>query len=488
MARQTTYTGVPSPVLRGYENPGLASPGMLVDASGRPLRASDEDLAESMLGSYDSYQAAAFIFPPYNPDAFIVSKGYQVLDDMLNIIPLKNALNTRRDAVLSRGWSFTPQIDGKDALKDDPEYDQAQKLADLLTWCLENIEDDSGNCQDFRDVLYELLYADHVGFAVSEIVWKHLADAPKELKGKLGFKVFAAKPAQQIGFQLDLKTLNVLGITSYSPLQGYQFNLPVDKVLRYTYSPRANLPYGRGIGRAAYMHSWSIAALVKFWNIGLECFGQPFMMGTAPPGKAMELARKAFTQIRRGSPAVVPEGIKAELMEIQGTGLAGFSAAVSWHAEQCSLAYLGATLTAGTASGGGTNTNALGNVHADQQSYAFSADRKSLEFIGTTQIARRWVKYNFGPQMMRLCPRLSLGDTKTEDLKANTAATKTAIDVGSAHPDEPVVRAKFGLPPIDPAVRKQLNDEKAQRQAEKAEQAKQNLKTSKEDNEYDGNS
>ena len=399
-----------------------------------------------MLGAYDSYNAIAFRLPPFNPDALINAKGFGALDDLLHLSAVRAPFGILRSAALYKGWSWTPQIDGKDADKTAPEYAQAEQIASDLTYALSNIVDEWGNPQDFRHVLWEQLYAVHAGFSLAEINWRIMKDGP--LKGKYGFASIAAKPAKQIGFDLDLGTLAVRTITSYTPLTGYTFGLPVEKTLRYTFQPQGALPYGQGLGRTVYKHGWSIDFLLKFWNIALEVFGSPFILGKAPPGKTLEFARAAIAQIRQGAPAVLPTGVDAELIEIAGTGIAGFQAAVQYHTESCALAYLGSTLTTGTT--GGTNTNALGQVHQDTQDYGLGFVRTDVENVNTFQLARRFTEYNYGRAALRFCPRLSLGQWDAVDMSNMAKAFGSLIGNNVVHEAEPVVRSRMGLPPADP--------------------------------------
>lgn len=454
-----------------FSEPQASSSLQVLGPNGQPARLSPVQRDQSLLGAYDSFNAISFRLPPFNPDALINSKGWQVLDDLLSLSAVRAPYNILREAALYKGWSWSPQVDGKDADKTAPEYTRAEEVAAALTYATGNIVDQAGNCQDFRHVLWELLAAVHNGFAVSEINWQSMADGP--YKGKWGFSSIAAKPCKQIGFDLDLGTLAVRSITSYTPLNGYTFGLPVEKVLRYTFQPSNNLPYGNGLGRVAYKHGWSIDFLLKFWNIALEMFGSPFILGKAPPGKTLELARNVLAQIRQGAPPVLPTGVDAELIEIAGTGIAGFQAAVAYHTEQLALTYLGSTLTTGTSQGGGTNTNALGQVHQDTQDYGLGYVRTDLENVLTFQLARRFVRYNFGPEALRLTPRLSLGEWDAVDMQQMASAFGGLINNGVVHEAEPVVRSRMGLPPPDPqfagmlAERQKTKDEGAKNKAAK---------------------
>ena len=307
--------------------------------------------------------------------------------------------------------------------------------------------------------MFELLYAIQVGFRVTEIIWRMHEDGP--YKGKWGFSRFAAKPAQQIGFDLDLHTLAINSITSYTPLQGYEWDIPIEKVLLYTFSPKDGLPYGSPVGRTIYKDTWSIDFLTKFWNLALEIFGSPFLLAKAPKGM-LELARKALAQIRQGAPAVVPEGTDATLMQVAAGGLEGFKSAIEWHHQQCSFAYLHNTLSSGEGEHGSTSAGA--DAHQDTGNYQYQFLRTDIEDLINFQLVERWFTYNFGTADMDLMPIISLGDWDAVDSKNVAGMFKTLVDMGNMHEDNPEIREKLKIKPASPEEMQKLKQKRTERQ------------------------
>lgn len=436
---------------------------VILGPDGQPARLRESQRTEALLGDYDGYLAASYRLPPFNPDVFIASRGYQVLDDQMTMVAARAPLNIVRSAALYKGWSWEPAI--KD--QTDPLYSLSAEIAEVLTWACQNIVDELDNVQDFREVLWELLYAVHTGFRVTEIIWRVLdKEDPKEYRGKLGFKAFSAKPCKQIGFDLEPRTFQVRNITSYTPLEGYNFSVPVEKVLRYTYNSRDSLPFGNGVGRANYKHAWSIDFLYKFWNIAQEVFGSPFILGKAAPN-AIGLARKVLAEIRQGAPAVLPSGVDAELVQVAAGGLASFLQAVQHHKEECAYGYLNSTLTTTVGDNGGNK--ALGQVHQDTSSYGLGGVRTDLENVMTFQLARRFVRYNYGPEYLRLTPRLSLGQWDAVDMSTLSTAYSSLISNNVMHEAEPSIRERLNIPPAPPEQATELQT----RRAAKTDGAKQ---------------
>lgn len=417
---------------------------VLVDQYGQPLQSSQR--GESLLGHYDGYAAVAMAMPSYNPDVFINSRGWKTLEDMLSMGAVRTPLNIVRDAVLCKGWKITPAVVDKSSA----DYEKAKELADALTHALDNIEDSYGNSTDFRGVLWELLYAIHAGFRITEIEWRTLETGP--FAGQWGFSSFGAKPARQIGFDMDAETMMPRGITAYTPSLGYRYS-PIEKVLRYTYAPHNGLPHGQGVGRAAYKHSWSLDFLYRFWNICLEVFGSPFIMAKAPK-QAIAFARQILKEIRQGAPGVVPDDVDAQLVEMTGQGAAAFLKAADHHIQEIGKLYTYAALTSGE--GERTGSRALGSVHQDTQSYGLGGRREDVESVIKFQLVRRWVRYNYGEALLYLAPTISLGETEETDVERLSKSFERLVNAKVLGPFESQIRESMGLAPLDPEDRERM--------------------------------
>lgn len=418
------------------------------------LRQSDRN--DPLMAHYDGYLTASFKIPPFHPDALIAGKGYKILDEQLNQSGVRAPLTVARKALLYKGWNvqaYTP----KGAEVPPPE---SQVLADALTFALNEIEDEFGNCYDFCDVIWELSYAFHVGFRVTEILWRTFDEG--DYKGKWGFSGFSAKPAQQIGFDLDPNTFAVKAITSYSPSAGYQMGIPIEKVIRYTYEPKDGLPYGSALGRTTYKHAWSLDVLPKFWNLGLEIFGTPFMKATAPEAK-LPFVRQVLSAIRQGAPAAFPSGTDAELIQLASGGLSAFREAMEYHKQMCAYTILLNILTSGTDSNSGARS--LGEVHENTQEFNLSSHRRDIESVLNSQLVRRWIIYNYGREALRFRPRISLGDWDNQDMGKLASAFSALISSDILHPDEPQIREQLKLAPISPELKQeQVRKRKSQEQ------------------------
>lgn len=410
-----------------------------------PLTA--EEREASLLGHYDDFTASSMAVPAWNPSAFINTRGWQTLEEMLSMGPVRSSLNIIRDAVLYKGWRIVPAITDKARA----EYTQAAQMADALNHCLCNIRDEHGNHQDFRMVLWELMHAIHTGFRITEMHWRVLEDEGI-YSGMDGWATFAAKPCKQIGFRVDPSTMAPVSIVGQTMTRGYT-GAPIEKVLRYTFAPSDGLPHGNGIGRVVYKHSWSLDFLYKFWNIALELFGTPFIMAKAPEA-AISLARKILKEIRQGAPGVLPDDVDAELLEMKGGGAAAFKAAAEHHASQIHVSYLYAALTSGE--GQRVGSMALGKVHENTQEYGLGGRRSDLESVINNQMIARWVRFNYGQEAMPLAPVFRLGSWDESDVARLANAFAALVDRKMLHPGEPQIRRRMGLDPLEPELVEQM--------------------------------
>lgn len=417
----------------------------------------EAEMLGKMLGAYNGIYATSYKLAPYNPDLLTTQKGFAIYEQMLTMAACRAPHNVRRYAVLQKPWTVVPAITDPG----DPRAEQAKTLAEAATWALSNILDpQTDEPQDFRAVLFELLAATWTGFQVTEIHWRRLDDGP--FAGKLGFRRFYAAPPQQIGFDLDPADLSVQAIRPYTLAGGYGEPVPPAKVLRYTYTPEQGLPYGRGDGRACYKHWWSLDALLKFWGISLEVWGVPFLKAKYPSGnqQARAAALEVLGKIRQGAPALFPDDVDADVIAAgNGGALDVFRSAADWHTQQCATEVLGASLTTGE--GRRTGSMALGRVHQDTTQTGLEFIKEDLEALITQQLLRRFVRVNFGPEAVALCPHLSLGDWDESDRLKTAQMFDLLIHSNVVHRRAKFIRHELGLPPLDPGEEEALNAEEA---------------------------
>lgn len=428
-----------------------ANSSRVLGPDGRPARLNDSDRLKAIIGAYESYLRLSFRLAPYNPDQLIGSKGYKIFDDQYNMACISAPLDTMRDAVLYKGLQVHPFVEEGE----ENPAPEAQELAKALQYALDNIQDDARNSYDPHDMVWELLYAVHTGVRVIEKIGRLFEDGP--YKGKMGWAMFAAKPNRQIGWDLDEKTLGVNAITSYTPLTGYQFGIPVQKVIRYTYKPVDGLPYGSPTGRRTYRHTWSIDNMMQFRNVAAQKFAMGFLKATAPKA-GLDEAQAAVDKAAMGTSLVVPQGTEVDLLETNGMGLQAIEAIIASERQQCALAYLYSVLTSGEGSHGATSAGS--DVQQDQQQFGMAGLRRGSENVLNRQLVRPWVIDNFGQDAVAYAPRLSLGDWDEADTEKLGNTVEGLVDKGILHPDDPQILKKLKFAPTPPNLKADLQQER----------------------------
>ena len=379
----------------------------------------------------------------YAPDDLVSQKGLAIYDEMQKDSQVRSCLNTKKFAVLSKGWDIQPASD-----------DAADvEVARFVKFCLEDMR---GSVQE---LLFKVLDALAKGFSMCEINYKLIEDGP--YAGMIGLESIKSKNPAAFGFDTD-EFLNVRALTMTAP--GIRTDLPVDKFIIYTYMPAYELPHGESDLRAAYKHWWSKDVVLKFWNMYLEKFGMPTAKGSyrrgMPKDQQDDLLR-VLDKIQQETAIVVPEDVTIELLEAQRGGEAGYQEAVEFHNRQIAKAILGQTLT--SEEGSRVGSYALGKVHLDVLGFYLQRLKQDLEeTVMREQLIRRLVEYNFAGGQSTLpagarrgrrryiegknYPRFVIGSLEQRDLEMVGGLISKLIEGKVVAPDEPWIREYLGIP------------------------------------------
>lgn len=434
---------------------------LLVNIPPEPL--DPVDLFVPLMGSYDSIFRRSFLYAGYNPDLLTSQKTFKIYDDMLTMGAIRAPDSIKRNSVIRRPWTCAPLNKFEPGSSD---AEAAQNIATHFECALKSIVDESDQVQDFRSFLYELCEAFHTGFKLAEIVYR--VENYGEYKGKLGYKKLAVKSCKQVNFGLDMMTMSVNAVTSYVPELGYNFHIPPEKCVIFTYNPKDGLPHGNGAGRQLHKHYQIYDGMLKFWSIALERFGGPFLVAQYPAGSKPQQAAAvaALDAIRQGVATALPEGVKYEVHQLARGALEGFKVAADFQVGQ--MAYIILLQKLSTSEGERSGSLALGKVHENTQDIGLLAGALDVESIILNQLARRFVKYNYGEEFYKYMPRVNLGTDDVEDWVNQTTGFKNLVDSGVLYSGEQQIRNKLGLNPMSPEEEKRKEDEK------KAEQDMQN--------------
>jgi len=155
--------------------------------------------------------------------------------------------------------------------------------------------------------------------------------------------------------------------------------LPVNKFILFAYNPNdddADSLYGESDFRAAYRYYFSNDVIQRFWNIFLEKFGQPTVIGRYEPG-IPKIKQDEYLDILKtiqtDTAIVMPKGLEAELLEAQRRGSAGYKSAFDTNNAMIARSLLVGTLLMDT---GEKGSWALSKTHFDIFIYI-------LDYLGT---------------------------------------------------------------------------------------------------------
>jgi len=359
----------------------------------------------------------------YNPDDLVTSRGYEIYDRMQTDSQVRACLNIKKLSILSRGWQVHPATD-------DPED---IRIAEFVRWCLVDMRG------SMIDVLNDVLDALAKGFSISEINYKVVEDGPYQ--GMIGLESIKSKDPAGITFETD-EYLNLVALWQ-GP--GRETRLPPEKFLIYSYMPRYESPYGTSDLRAAYKHWWSKDAILRFYNVYLEKYGSPTVLGAysrGTPKTQQDDLLKVLDRIQQETAIVLPDDIKIELLEAQRAGESGYLQAIEYHDRQIAKAILGQTLT--TDEGMRYGSFALAKVHLDVLRMVLEKIKRDLEeTVMGEQLIRRLVSYNFRTDR---CPTFSLGTLREADISLLADVIAKLVTGGVVAPDEAWIRDYLEIP------------------------------------------
>jgi len=406
---------------------------------------------EEVAAARSSLASSAFRLAAYSPDDLISRKGFAVYDEMQNDAQVRSCLNTKKFAVLAKGWSIQPASDSPEDLR----------IAQFIEFCLNDMK---GSVQE---MLFKVLDAIAKGFSVCEINYKPILGGPFD--GMIGLATIKSKDPSEFGFDLD-EFLNVRGLTHLTAGAGVGLlprALPAEEFIIYTHMPVYELPHGQSDLRAAYKHWWSKEVILKFWNLYMEKFGMPTAKGTykrgVPKDQQDDLLR-VLDKIQQETALVVPEDVTVELLEARRSGDAGYVTAVEFHNKQIAKAILGQTLTSDE--GSRVGSLALAKVHMDVLRFYLERLKRDIEeTVMREQLVRRLVEINWGmvdgrwlmangnpstmnhqPSTIPAIPRFVLGSLEEKDLELLGGLITKLVDGRVVEPNEPWIREYLGIP------------------------------------------
>lgn len=229
----------------------------------------------------------------YNPDDI----GIETYKIMMKDAEVRAGYNLIKFATLSRDWKVIYPEEAK----------KSEEIVKYLCYVFEHMEGrlDGGLCN--------LLLALPYGFAVSEIVLKILKDGP--FSGKIGLKKLKGLDPETIEFKTD-KYGNLKRVLQDSGEVGVEpIKLPLERLIIYTNEKEFGNFYGTSRLRAVYKNWFIKDVITKFWNISLERFGMPMLIGKVPSSKDLTEMRNVLENAQARSSLALVDGWEVSALE-----------------------------------------------------------------------------------------------------------------------------------------------------------------------------
>uniref|UniRef100_A0A6M3L642 Portal protein n=1 Tax=viral metagenome TaxID=1070528 RepID=A0A6M3L642_9ZZZZ len=364
-----------------------------------------------------------------NPDEI----GIQTYKEMMKDAEVRVGFNFIRNSILSRKWklSYPEKTNNK----------EAGKILEFIRFSFGDIDENA----QFEKSLGKLLYAIPYGFSVIEIVWKIIKGG--KFSGKVGIKKLKDLDPEHIFFETN-KYGDIEKIIQKTG-DDKDITIPLEKAIVYTLDKEFGNHYGTSRLRSVHKNWFVKKVVIKFWNIALERFGMPILVGTVPSKNDLDKMLTLLDNVQTRSSIAKTEGWEIEALETGIGKSAGgdYKDALEYHNSQILRGMLVPPLLISGKGGGGSY--ALSNT----QFGLFQTMLKGLEIdisnIVEEKIIKPLVIFNYGTQ--DVYPQFVFEPMTKEDLLNLSKVFALLVKNGVVGNDEQWMRDMMGVPHRDVA-------------------------------------
>ena len=383
-----------------------------------------QDFMNEISSSESSY-FGGYKPPAYNPDDLVSREGITIYEKMQkNDEQIKACLMIKKLGILANGYQILP------AENKEPYITHAN----FIKYNNEKIKG------TIEKKIFDICSAFGYGFSISEKILSYIQDG--EFKGKWAITDIKNRKPHNFDFQTD-SFGNLLNITQWNGKKSFD----PQKFIIYVYNKEFDNWYGQSDLRCIYKNYYAKDLLTKFWNVYLERFGMPPIVGRHE-GKLDKESRELFmsilNNIQSKTSLIIPKSLEVDIPESgKGAGQLGYERAIDYHNSAIAKGILVPGLIGFNKVEGGSF--ALGKKHFDTFLLVLKFLQAELaeEVIGEQYI--RWlIDWNFG--VIDKYPVWKFGALDDDDQKLKSEMAEIWVNAGLISPEEDWVREYLGIP------------------------------------------
>lgn len=365
--------------------PAASSDGYAADAAygneGRVTAATDVDtsivsLDRGFMGFFSEG------FRRLNPDDLAGKKGLAIYARMRIDEQVKAAVTFKRDAIISRGWTFEFDEDSK---LSDTEKAKRKRVVEQIVRRMPGT---------FVDSLNQIATGREFGFSLTEKVYQ-----PVEIDGAqyVGVKALLGRDPCTFNFYTDK-----YGSLVRCEQEAAAERIPIDlaKFVHYVHNPEFDHYFGRSDLREAYRSWYFKNEMIKFWGLYMEKMGGGLVVASItaesniqPNSVQYRELTTALAQVKASASVLLPKGVTAQVVFPQSSD--AFEKACTWHDLAIAKALLVPNLAGVSHTG---QTGAYSQAQSQMESFAWTlaADAARMESCIDEQLFSDLAEQNWG--------------------------------------------------------------------------------------------
>lgn len=378
--------------------------------------------------------------------------------EMLKDAQIKAGFSLIKFAALSREWELIwPKDSTKATIKERKEINE------FIQSNFENM--DEGLEGALSTVLTSIVF----GFSVTEKVFDVIPDG--KFKNLIALKRLKGLDPETIEFVVD-SFGNLEKVLQSTSTDDEKIALNISNLIIYNTDAEFGNIYGVSRLRAVYKNWFIKDILIKFWNIALERFGIPILVGTVPTSQDFQKMQGILDGLKFKSSITKNPGWEIEALET-GIGRSSggdFATAIKYHDEQILTGLLIPPTVLTSAEGG---SFALSKTQFSVFQLMLKQVARDIEQIVEKKIVRPLLKLNFSTQIF---PKFKFKPMTKEDLLELSKAFALLVKNGMVLPEEELLRDMLGMQRLDKEEKSKL-EKRNEKALEKTKSSGPNVKS-----------